>query len=156
MCQQQPGDACQEGPTFCSFLLLLLHLGDVTSCLLLSQLREKGLEERRGSHYSRNFPEQSPTTSLFPLSASSFSPQNRCLFHHQLLYSSFYLNLFSISPSLSPLPQASFLAAPLHPLFLPPALHSPVRASFTFPPPRLSYSVIRQLFFPGSVLFRAD
>lgn len=112
MCQQQPGDACQDGPTFCSFPLLLLHLSDITSCLLFSQLREKGSKERRGSHYSRNFTEQSPTTSLFPLSASSFSPQNRCLFHHWLLYSSFYLNLFSISPSLFPSPKHLSLQLP--------------------------------------------
>lgn len=133
MCQQQPGDACQEGPTFCSFLLLLLHLGDVTSCLLLSQLREKGLEERRGSHYSRNFPEQSPTTSLFPLSASSFSPQNRCLFHHRLLYSSFYLNLFSISPSLSPPPPSIFPCSSLAPTFSSSCSAQPCESLFHFP-----------------------
>lgn len=147
--EQQPKDACEEGRPFCSFPLLVLHLHDVTSCLLLLQLRKKkALKEKREPLFS-HIPQTDRQRATLP---PSFFPASS--FSHRITASSspFRLippssSLFAPSHHLSPLPQTSLLTTLLHPLFPPPPRHSAA--------PSLC-SIRHQLFFPGSVLFRAD
>lgn len=130
----------------------LRHLHDVTSCLLLFQLRKR-LSKRRGSHYSSKFPRQTDTEalyiSLFP--ASPFSHRITASFlsavslplHHCLLHLTISL------PQTSPLSCTHFVL-----LLVTPQLFASL---FLFPTsPCLSCSIRHQLFFPRSVLFRDD
>lgn len=106
-----------------TFSLPLLHLRDVTSCLLLSQPSER-LSERRERHYSSKSPQTERHFSSLPLvslPSRPFFSQNHCLFlpspPRPTLSASLSHHL-AISLSL-PSPETSFLATLLHPHPLP-------------------------------------
>lgn len=115
---QQPKDGCEEGQTFCSIPLLLLH--DVTSSLLL---RAEKKSSQRASHHSskvrRQIDRQRATLEPSLLSQPT-------LFSHRFSFLIYLSPCFTLYPvSISPLlPQKSLLITVSHTLLAPLPHHS--------------------------------